>query len=160
MSDRRIFNESELKTCLEDGTINFPTPGSLPNDDRDILFFLLGDDALPSELHMMKPYSIRALTKEQRILNYCIARGRRVVENAFGILAQRFQVLLSTMQLMPNSVLDVIEACICLHNTMQDRYPKLQNAALDTEDENHDLIPGEWRQPANKHDVAQVVGPN
>ena len=83
-----------------------------------------------------------------------------MVENAFGILAQRFQVLLSTMQLLPEAVRDVVEACICLHNVMRERYPALQNAALDNEDQNHNLIPGEWRQQANMHDVEQVVGPN
>ena len=160
MSDSQIFNESELKQCLEDDTINFPAPAPLPHDDRNLPFFLLGDDAFALRTYMMKPYSSRGLSKEQRIFNYRISRGRRVVENAFGILAQRFQVLLSTMQLLPEAVQDVVEACICLHNEMRERYPALQNAALDNEDENHNLIPGEWRQQANMHDVEQVVGPN
>ncbi|XP_013386500.1 putative nuclease HARBI1 [Lingula anatina] len=160
MSDSQIFNESELKQCLEDGTINFPAPSPLPHDDQDTPFFFLGDDAFALRTYMMKPYSSRGLTKEQQIFNYRASRARRAVENAFGILAQRFQVLLSTMQMLPEAVQDVIEACICLHNLMRDRYPALQNAALDNEDENHNLVPGQWRQETNMHDVEQVVGPN
>ena len=89
---------------------------------------------------MMKPYSIKGLTRQQRIYNYRISHGRRVVENAFGILAQRFQVLLTTMQQRPEVVQDVIEACICLHNLMRARYPALQNAALDQEDANYNSV--------------------
>jgi hypothetical protein len=160
-SDCQIFNASELKEALESGDIGFPDPDPLPNDDRDLPYFILGDDAFGLRKYLMKPYSQRGLTRDQRIYNYRISRGRRVVENAFGILAQRFQVLLSTMQLAPESVRDVIEACVCLHNLMRERYGA-QNLGpdVDHEDDQHNLIPGEWRQHANMHEVDQVVGPN
>ncbi|XP_071085428.1 putative nuclease HARBI1 [Haliotis cracherodii] len=96
MSDFQIFNESELKECLEDDTINFPVSEPLPHDDMNIPFFILSDDAFALRTYMIKPYSTRGLTKEQRIFNSRISRGRLVVENAFGILAQRFQVFLTT----------------------------------------------------------------
>lgn len=160
MSDCQIFNESELKQCLDESSIYFPDPEPLPNDDTDTPYFFLGDDAFGLRTYMMKPYSVKGLNKKQRIFNYRISRGRRVVENAFGILAQRFQLLLTTMQLLPAAVQDVLEACICLHNLMRDRYPALQDAALDQEDGNHNLIPGEWRQEANMHEVEHIVGPN
>ena len=108
----------------------------------------------------MKPYSQRNLTKEQRICNYRISRGRMIVENGFGILAQRWQVLLGTMQQEPDTARLIVEACVCLHNLMRMRYPTLQNAALDHEDGNHDLVAGAWRQDANMHDVDQAKGPN
>ena len=65
MSDCQIFNESELKQCLEDDTINFHGPEPLPHDNQDIPFFLPGDDAFALRTYMIKPYSSRALTKEQ-----------------------------------------------------------------------------------------------
>ena len=46
----------------------------------------------------MKPYAQRQLTKEQRVFNYRLSRGRRIVENAFGILGQRWQIRITTMQ--------------------------------------------------------------
>lgn len=48
MSDAQIFNSSEVKSCFEDGTINLPPPQPMTNDDREIPFFMLADDAFCS----------------------------------------------------------------------------------------------------------------
>ena len=63
-----------------------------------------------------------------------------MVDNAFGILAQRWQVLLGTMQQEPENGRLIVEACVCLHNLMRIRYPALQNAAMDRENDNHDVV--------------------
>ena len=83
-----------------------------------------------------------------------------MIENAFGILAQRWQVLLTTMQQFPAVIQDIIECCVCLHNLMRLRFPALQNAQLDQEDDDHNLEPGAWRQEANMHEVKMPGGPN
>lgn len=160
MSDAMIYNDSELKECLCDGSIGFPAPAALPHDDQDTPYFLLGDDAFGLRTYMMKPYAARNLTKEERIYNYRISRGRRIVENAFGILAQRWQVLLGTMQQEPETARLIVEACVCLHNMMRMRFPTLQNAALDHEDVNHEVALGSWRNNANMLDVDRARGAN
>lgn len=43
---------------------------------------------------------------------------------------------------------------------MRMRYPALQNAVLDQEDENHEVIPGFWRNGANLDDMEQIRGGN
>ncbi|KAK3082861.1 hypothetical protein FSP39_007396 [Pinctada imbricata] len=100
------------------------------------------------------------MTVEERIFNYRISRGRRIAENAFGILANRFQVLLTTMQQDPETIRLIVQTCVCLHNLMQIRYPGLQNAVLDQEDDNHQVINGAWRNGLNMQDVDNVTGPN
>ncbi|XP_014679878.1 PREDICTED: uncharacterized protein LOC106819809, partial [Priapulus caudatus] len=88
MSDSQISNDLELKECLVYGTICLPPADPLPKDDRDMPYLFLADDAFAMRTNMMKSYSMRKITKGQRIYNYRISRRRRVVENAFGILAQ------------------------------------------------------------------------
>ena len=148
-SDAQIYNQSELKECLEDGSIGFPPPSPLPNDVQDFPYFLLGDDAFGLRSYLMKPYAGRILTREEMITNYRISRARRVVENAFGIMAQRWRVILSTMQQMPVTVQTIVESCVCLHNFIRLRNPAIQNIQLDAEDGAHQLIPGAWRQDVN-----------
>ena len=63
-----------------------------------------GDDAFDLRIFMQKPYGHRAIALEERIFNYRLSRARRVVENAFGILSNRFQVLMSTMQHHPSTI--------------------------------------------------------
>ena len=40
----------------------------------------------------MQAYSYKDMTVERRVYNYRISRARRVVENAFGTMANRFRV--------------------------------------------------------------------
>ena len=155
-SDAQVYNDSELKQLIDDGTIGFPDPDPLPNDNEDVPYFLVGDDAFALRPSMMKPYSRRGLTREERRFNYRLSRARRVVENAFGILAQCFQVFLTTMQHSPETIKLIATACMLLHNLMRTRYPALQNQDLDL---NRDCVPGDWRQGVNLADTIAVAGP-
>lgn len=67
----------------------------------------------------MKPYPHRNLTAEQRRYNYRLSRARRCVENAFGILANRFRVLLNPICLAPDKVDKVVLAACALHNMLR-----------------------------------------
>ena len=133
----QIYNASALAEVLRSGEINLLDDASLPNNDRPRPFFFLADDDFALKSNMMKPYSRRNLSLEEKIANYRISRGRRVVENAFGILALRWQCLLSTMQQKPSVVQVIVKTTMVLHNLM------------DREDDNGESTPGAWRQNAN-----------
>ena len=155
-SDCQIFNSSDLKAAAEDGSIGFPEAEPLVGDDEDMPFFIVGDNEFPLRTWLMKPFSRRDLTDEELIFNYRLSRGRRVVENAFGILANRFQVLLTTMRQQPGTALKIILACVCLHNLLRIRNPGL--CRPDQEDADHHIVPGEWRMDAALEDLQNVTG--
>lgn len=86
-SDAQIFNNSKLKEKIEDGTLDIPQPENLLGDDRPMPYFLIGDEAFALRTTMMKPYSSYNMDHDQRVYNYRCSRARRVVENAFSVLA-------------------------------------------------------------------------
>lgn len=147
-SDAGVFNRTDLAPALEEGRMGFPDPEPLPGDDKDTPFFLVGDDAFALRTWMMKPFSARYLSREERIFNYRTSRARRVVENAFGILACRWRCLLTTLQTSRRVTKLIVKACIALHNLMRRRYPNLQNADLDRDNGQGGMIPGAWRNAA------------
>jgi len=117
-SDAGIFNRSSLAPALQNGTLGLPDPDYLPNDDVDIGYFLVGDDAFALRPYMMKPYPHYRLTHDEQIFNYRTSRARRVSENAFGIMASRFRCLLTTLQTSHSNGKKIGKACIVLHNLL------------------------------------------
>lgn len=96
--------------------MHFPDAEPLRNRQKPMPFVLVADDAFPMGRHLMKPYPKRNLSIIERAFNYRLSRARRVVENAFGILANRFRLLHTMIELAPKSVELVIETCCILHN--------------------------------------------
>ena len=91
-SDAGVFAQTHLYNLIDHMEINLPEAECLPNDPdgMPVDYFIAGDEAFALKTWMQKPYPDRGLTVEERIFNYRLSRGRRVVENAFGILAARY----------------------------------------------------------------------
>ena len=155
-ADGGIWNESCLGRDLdhdhdpnlanEPKKIKLPACRPFPGDDEPMPFAFVADDAFALSSYMQKPFSHRTLTKEERIYNYRLSRARRVVENAFGIMANRWRVLLTNITILPDRAEKVVKACCALHNWLRVMKPSYTNRLVDREDpETHELIPGEWR---------------
>lgn len=146
-SDAGIFKRSPLRRKLELNRLGLPPPEPLPDDDtRDIPYFFIGDEAFPLQKWLMKKYSARGCTPFNRIFNYRLSRARLVVENGFGILANRWRCLTTTMQQQPKTVILVTKACLTLHNVIRGRDP-LQPGEVDVVDEEGNIVQeGAWRQ--------------
>lgn len=159
-SDAQIWNACQLKEHAEDNKLNLPKPEPIVAGEMDIPYFFVGDDAFALRTFMMKPHSKRNLTRPERIFNYRLSRARRIVENAFGILANRFGCLLNTMKLVPETATSVVLACCCLHNILRDANPEYLSQVDREEEVNHDLILGEWRDGGEMEDGDTIGGNN
>ncbi|XP_077306302.1 uncharacterized protein LOC143925721 [Lithobates pipiens] len=112
-SDGSVIQQTEFYHRLQNGTLNLPT-----RDDtfENMNFVFVADDAFALSENVLKPFPMRNLTPDQRIFNYRLSRARRVVENAFGILANRFRLFLTSIN-MSIPKMDIIVLCCCvLHN--------------------------------------------
>lgn len=89
------------------------------------------------------------MTLKQKKINYRLSRARRIVENAFGILAAKFRVFEKPMPYSPKKVVSIVKASCALHNWL--RQTQLQNKKLEytVDRENVDagiFISGNWRE--------------
>ena len=106
---------------------------------------------------LIKPYAHRDQTWDQRIFNYHLSRARRIVENAFGILAKRFGCLLGTMRQAPETVAIIMRAAVCLHNLRRIKCPRISPEIIDHKDTDHNVHLGFWRRIANMQDIEQHI---
>ena len=112
-NDAGIFMRSELRECLREGTLNLPDPEPLSGDTEPMPYYIIGDDAFPLRTWCMKPYSRLDLDIQHRVFNYRLSRTRRVVENAFGMLATKIRCLLNPMTQKPERVQTMVLAACC-----------------------------------------------
>lgn len=113
ISDGGVFGGCSLQDALEKRTSNIPAPAPLPESDQLAPYCIVADEAFPLKEYLMKPYPNRKLSVEQRIFNYRLSRARRVVENAFGILANRFRVLLTTINIRSTTKVEYCFVLLC-----------------------------------------------
>jgi hypothetical protein len=115
---------------------------------KDLPYYFLGDDAFQLSSSMMKPYHSSDKTHQSAVFNYRVCRGRRVVENAFGILATRFRLFRREQDMEPPGVKKVVMASCTLHNFLRSRSDTLYmpQGSIDWEDKNHEVHEGEWRE--------------
>ena len=53
-SDGGVFGETDLKEAFEDGSIGMPEPDPLPNDDKPMPYFIVGDETFPLKTWLIK----------------------------------------------------------------------------------------------------------
>ena len=114
ISDGGVFRECSLSKALEEKSLNIPAPSPLPGRNDPIPYMMVADEAFLLKEYITKPYSQRYLTRENIIFNYRLSRARRIVENVFGILANRFRAISSPLALDPDKVELIVMACCSL----------------------------------------------
>lgn len=108
--------------AIRNRLFDFPAPRELPATDNLAPFVVLGDEAFPLLPNLLKPYprNQSLIDHSKAVFNYRLSRARRIVENAFGILTQRFRIFSTAIFLHVETIEDVITSACILHNLMAD----------------------------------------
>lgn len=119
-SDGGIFSKSTIGKMLENKTLNVPEDVPLVTNGIPQPYVILGDEAFPLKRYLLRPYSRCHLGENEpnKIFNYRLSRGRRVVENAFGILAARWRCFRKSLEVQPELAEKIVLAACCLHNML------------------------------------------
>ncbi|XP_062331214.1 uncharacterized protein LOC134031547 [Osmerus eperlanus] len=114
-SNGGIFANSQLGKALQAGDLDVPPPALLPSAPElgHVPYVVVADEAFPMKPYLLRPYPGRHLQEDMRVFNYRLSRARRIVENCFGILMQRWQVYCRRLQVCPDAVDSIVKAtCI------------------------------------------------
>lgn len=124
ISDGGVLNNTKFYEKLVNNDLRIPKPWCIGSSDRVLGYVFVGDEAFAMRPELIKPYRRETLTRERRIFNYRLSRARRVVENTFGILASRFRIFHTNINLNVDNVDIVVLACCVLHNFLRRRSPQ------------------------------------
>lgn len=116
ISDGGVFNRSTLYSAIERNSLNIPPPACLPGTSIKVPYVIVADDAFALKPYMMKPYNFRGQDIGQRVFNYRLSRARRMVESVFGLMASKFRVLRTTIELSEENTKTCVLAICVLHN--------------------------------------------
>ncbi|KAM7309617.1 uncharacterized protein ISCGN_006618 [Ixodes scapularis] len=134
--DAGIWQTTPLQRALASKKIHLPELVKVASSpDKFLPPVFVGDDAFPIGKNLMKPFGGTKLTEEQRIFNYRLSRARRVVENTFGILANRFRCLLTVINAIPERATAIVNAACVLHNFLSNDVLPQQPSRADAENE-------------------------
>ena len=121
-ADGAIFNRSAFGLALINGELDIPPPKSLPNWPAGgvLPHCFVANEAFPLRADIMRPYPRASkqhrLSEAEQVFNYRLSRARRIGENAFGILAQRFHIFNQRKPLKLKNADKAVKACCILLN--------------------------------------------
>lgn len=118
LSDGGVLELTSFYKNLISDNLNLPDS---TENIADLNFAFIGDEAFALHTHILKPFPQRDLNHDRRIYNYRLSRGRNVVENVFGLIAARFRILHTPINVTVNKICSYILAVCVLHNFLKRR---------------------------------------
>jgi hypothetical protein len=116
-SDGGVFRNSEIGKRFETNSFQLPTPRQIENNGPALPYVLVADEAFPLSMYMMRPYPRSGqLDIGKKIFNYRLSRARRIVESAFGMLANRWRIYRKPIIANVSNARKIIQATVALHN--------------------------------------------
>ena len=145
-----VWNTSDLRRKIENNFWNIPAPIPLPLGYIRIPYAFMGDDAFALKPYMMKPYRQTNMTPEKRVYNYHHSRARRISENLFGIVANKWRIFQQPLNLSPEKVCTISTCALALHNFLRKSLSKNDCTPPGFVDSQSELVHGSWRSEKKK----------
>lgn len=121
VSDGGVLQNTTFFAKLQKGELNIPDPSNVSENFQKVPYVFVADDAFPHRADMMKPFRQAQLdSPDKEIFNYRLSRARHVVENGFGILASRFRIYHTQINLERQNIVKVVMATCVLHNFLME----------------------------------------
>ncbi|XP_068135055.1 uncharacterized protein [Hyperolius riggenbachi] len=144
-SDGSVIEQTHFYEKLRENQLRLP---GIDETLEGLNFVFVADEAFSLDDHILRPFSQNSYSKEKKVFNYRLSRARRVAENAFGLLSNRFRIFRTTINISPHKIELVVMACCLLHNFLMrsntsDYAPESMLDRESTDDAT--FIPGEWR---------------
>lgn len=126
-SDGGVFRNSLIRNYIESGSLKLPNPKPVEIDGSTLPYVLLADEAFPLTNFIMRPYPRSGrLDLSKKVFNYRLSRARRIVESAFGILAERWRIYRKPIISSVANAKKIVQATVVLHNFIINNEEQLQ----------------------------------
>ena len=162
ISDGGVWNKCGLSKAIENNSLSLPKPKCLLYGTKEVPHVFVGDDAFALKTYMMKPYPHQALEPDKRIYNYRHSRARRLSENLFGIMANRWRFFRNVLLLPPETIEKLVLAALTLHNFLRQSSSRSIYCPVGLQDSHSfdgDIVPGSWRQDATTQSMLPLEVP-
>ena len=161
-NDSGVLASSMMGEMFDYDEMNLPALSKFDEfSEQELPYILLGDGIFPLEDWLMRSFLGEGATEGKKIYYYRHSRARRCIENAFGILAQRWRIFLKPIKASVKNVENYTLACLALHNylrlTENARYTPA--GFIDSEDRDGNIVPGDWRQNMSSENLALIEVP-
>jgi hypothetical protein len=157
-SDSHIWRNSAFCGRMDAENLYMPPDACLPGDEggRDMPLVFVADEAFAASTRVLRPFprgrGSVALSHRKKVFNYRLSRARRVVENAFGILAGRFRFLSRPVHMLPEKVDILVKAAVALHNLLTKPSDEIVRRVLNQDITlDHDSGIESWRATASRN---------
>ncbi|CAJ0606312.1 unnamed protein product [Cylicocyclus nassatus] len=124
--DAGVLRDSALKRFLDRHDNVFPLTTELGNVGP-VQYHILVNGGFGQGHRFIRPYrEAEADTPDKRRFNKQLSGARQIIEQTFGLLAQRFQVLMYRMNLDPVQTQRLVISLMILHNLLPRRQDSLE----------------------------------
>lgn len=139
-SDGGIFEVSNMGQRFEEKTMNVPDDKNLPGHNTPCPNVLIGDEGFALKPYLMRPFPYRQSKNDLRkeTYNRRLCSARRVVENAFGMLAHKWRVFYRPIETNISTTILIVKTACILHNFLRSK--KCDDAFLDILDPPQDEL--------------------